>query len=127
MSLHAVLALLYEGAAANSATANELGNVLGPIRRRQILREIYTSLMADFGDNKAVSFNNDIFLQLRFTAQKEYAKTINKYYQAGFSYFNVSNPAETIESINKIISDNTNGNIDKMVTSVEDVDMYVTN
>ena len=127
MSLHAVLALLYEGAAANSATANELGNVLGPIRRTQILREIYTSLMADFGDNKAVSFNNDIFLQLRFTAQKEYAKTINKYYQAGFSYFNVSNPAETIASINKIISDNTNGNIDKMVTSVEDVDMYVTN
>ena len=122
-----MLALLYEGAAANSATANELGNVLGPIRRRRILREIYTSLMADFGDNKAVSFNNDIFLQLRFTAQKEYGKTINKYYQAGFSYFNVSNPAETIASINKIISDNTNGNIDKMVTSVEDVDMYVTN
>ena len=126
-SLHSVLALLYEGASPNSETRTEIREFMGGVINPDILRNSYREILSAFQDEDQVVFKNDMYVTLNHTANATYAKTMNFFYDAGYSYFNKSDADLAVQEMNSIISDNTKGYIPKALDSVRDSDMFIIN
>jgi len=127
LSLHSVLALLYEGASPNSETRTEIREFMGEVLSTDILRNSYREITRAFQDEDQVVLKNDMYVTLNHTANTTYAKTMNFFYNAGYSYFNKSDANLAVEKMNGIISDNTKGYISNALDSVRDSDMFIIN
>ena len=70
---------------------------------------------------------NDIFLSNDYAALPPYVDNLASNYRTTFSQFVKEKPKESLEQINKRIAENTQGLIDNVISSLNNVDLFLVN
>ena len=113
------MALLYSGSEQNSVTKDELGNALGLTRNEDILKSQYRKLIRFMKRQKEILYGNEIFVSSSVSANPDYAQNVYKNFGTNISYFLDDHIENSVKKINKIISTQTNGKIDRAIEEID--------
>lgn len=130
MSVSLALAMLYNGAEANTKTQMEEmlhKEDLTPEDINQSYKELVEGL-ASHDPKVELSISNAIFYRNTFSVKNDFIRTNQNYYDAEVSGLDFSKTAETLNTVNGWVDTKTKGKIDKIIEQVKPDDvMYLLN
>ncbi|MBO4848788.1 MAG: hypothetical protein J5586_06525 [Clostridia bacterium] len=113
LSLQVALQILANGG--DEETAQMLLNEVGPGMTRDIVNSSAANLIGKLLKSEGVSINNAVVVNKAYQICEKFAHTAADYYRASVGALDFSNPKAAVKELNKWISKNTGGLIDKLL------------
>ena len=117
LCLHSCLSMLYLGTTDGSRTERELGQAMGIINNKNLVKTLDSNVGRSYMKQKSLTFGSHGWMDKSLNVTESYRDLMMKVFGAGISQTDFSDSKST-DKINKWISDLTNNKITKLVDSL---------